>query len=339
MVARIAAHAAGLVMFGAGCAGPLSQGALARGAYEQSYLPASHNWKFRARYSGADRLFNAFDYGHAILYETQLAHPRDAAERLEGREFTFITTQLLKRPPRVTLEERAIGPTYATLLPELAAMFEWAHMLHRQIYDVWADTRLSHEQRDAQVGRLLRYYESRRDLALSDRPKSMDLMEGQSYSLSFRKADPKFNGLLWSYHWLQMALYDALLIDGSESDRRAAVDEAVARFWAMLNAAPDKMPAVMPMSAAIAPAFSARYPEAAIIFDNLHALHDVVADILASPDVPSYRKREFILAAAARFRDDTSSVVSRADWIAMSQAMGVERMGGVAVPPEKRERP
>jgi hypothetical protein len=117
-----------------------------------------------------------------------------------------------------------------------------------------------------------------------------------------------------------------------------AVDEAVARFWAMLSGAPDNMPAVMPMSAAIAPAFSARYPEAAIIFDNLHSLHDVVADILASSEVPSYRKRETILAAAAQFRDDTTAVVSRADWIAMAQAMGVERMGGVAVP-ERRERP
>ena len=37
--------------------------------YEQFYLQAPHNWTFRNDYQAADRLFNAFDYGHAILYE------------------------------------------------------------------------------------------------------------------------------------------------------------------------------------------------------------------------------------------------------------------------------
>ncbi|MEO5816773.1 MAG: hypothetical protein ABIT20_15980, partial [Gemmatimonadaceae bacterium] len=38
-------------------------------AYEQFYLPGKFNWTFRNTYPAADRLFNAFDYGHAILYE------------------------------------------------------------------------------------------------------------------------------------------------------------------------------------------------------------------------------------------------------------------------------
>ncbi|MDQ3673429.1 MAG: hypothetical protein M3365_03510, partial [Gemmatimonadota bacterium] len=37
--------------------------------YEQYYLPGSFNWQFRHNYPAGDRLFNAFDYGHAILYE------------------------------------------------------------------------------------------------------------------------------------------------------------------------------------------------------------------------------------------------------------------------------
>src|SRR3954463_6024889 len=59
---------------------------LARSAYEQTYLPAPYNWEFRARYRQADRLFNAFDYGHAILYETLLTRPSDAPRRLDGPE-------------------------------------------------------------------------------------------------------------------------------------------------------------------------------------------------------------------------------------------------------------
>ena len=43
--------------------------------HEQFYLQAPHNWVFRNDYQGADRLFNAFDYGHAILYEKLWTRP------------------------------------------------------------------------------------------------------------------------------------------------------------------------------------------------------------------------------------------------------------------------
>src|SRR5262249_34583174 len=187
----------------------------------------------------------------------------------DGDELAFVTTRVLRRPPKVPLEERAIGPRYGTLIPEIVAMFEWAHMLHRQIYDVWADEWLSPEQKDAAVRALLAYYHSRNDLAFSGHPKSMDLMEGQRYSLTFRNASPKFNGLIWSYHWLQMAVYDALLTASDGGERRSQVDSTVAHFWTMIDSAPAHMPSVMPMSAAVAPVFSERYPDAAIVFDNL----------------------------------------------------------------------
>ena len=36
---------------------------------EQFYLPGTFNWKFLSTYPEGARLFNAFDYGHAVLYE------------------------------------------------------------------------------------------------------------------------------------------------------------------------------------------------------------------------------------------------------------------------------
>src|SRR5262249_35865053 len=174
-----------------------------------------------------------------------------------------------RRPANARVAASPIGPRYGPLIPEIVATFEWAHMLHRQIYDVWADEWLSPQQKDAAVRALLVYYHSRNDLALSGHPKSMDLMEGQRYSLSFRNGSPKFNGLIWSYHWLQMAVYDALLTGRDGAERRSQMDSTVAHFWTMIDSAPAHMPSVMPMSAAVAPVFSERYPDAAIVFDNL----------------------------------------------------------------------
>ncbi|CAA9379169.1 MAG: hypothetical protein AVDCRST_MAG89-5235 [uncultured Gemmatimonadetes bacterium] len=299
--------------------------------HEQFYMPAEHNWVFRRNYPGADRLFNAFDYGHAILYEKLYTRPGAPVSELEEREYDFITRRLLVSPPRMPLEEAAIEIQYVKLAPEAKLMFEWAHLLHRQMYDVLGDDRLSQEQKDAEIASLLRYYKTRPDLAFSSVPKNMELMEGQYYSTAFRDNYPKFNGLIWGYHWLQVGLYEPLVVGTTPEERQTGVTATVARFRQMLQDAPRNMPRLMPMTAAVAPRFAARYPEAAIIFDNLHGMHDVISDILASPRVPREKKREEILRAAERYRDDTSFVMTRAEWLQMSQSMGVQNMGGPVV--------
>jgi hypothetical protein len=300
-------------------------------SFEQFYFADPSNWVFRNDYPAADRLFNAFDYGHAILYEKLYTRPNAHPSTLEQKEYDFITKKLLVKPPRLPLEEAAIEVEYAKLAPEAKQMFDWAHVLHRQVYDILADERLPLEKKDARIARVLGYYKTRPDLAFSSFPKSMDLMEGQYYSRAFRDRYPKFNGLIWGYHWMQVGLYEPLLTAPSMYARRAGVHAATQRFFQMLENAPQYMPRVMPMTPAIAPTFTARYPEVAVIFDNLHGMHDVISDILASPKVPKHRKRAEILVAAARYRDSTSFVVPRQEWIEMSEMMGSNNMGGPSV--------
>lgn len=300
--------------------------------YEQFYYPADHNWVYRKYYPFADRLFNAFDYGHAILYEELYTKPNASPDRLERTRYDFLTRRVLPNPPRVPLEEAAIEIRYARLAPEAKQMFEWAHVLHRQSYDVLADERLSPAEKDAEIAKLLAYYKSRPDVTFSSRPKSMKLMQEQPYSLAFRRRYPKFNGLIWGYHWMQVGLYEPLVTGRTFAERQALSTAAVARFRQMLEDAPRSMPHQMPMTAAVAPEFARRYPEMAIIFDNLHSMHDVVSDILTNDAVPRDRKRAEILRAGRLFRDDTSYLVASTDaWRAMAQAMGPENMGGPAV--------
>ncbi len=298
--------------------------------HEQSYLSAAHNWEFRNRYQAADRLFNAFDYGHAILYETLLRRPRPVSV-LEEEIYNRLTRRILVAPPRLPVAEAAVAIRYAQLAPEAMAMFDWAHVLHRQVYDVWADESIPAPRKDDQVMSLLDYYRSRADIAFSSQPKSMTLMQEQPYSLAFRRNYPKFNGLIWAYHWLQIGLYEPLLVGRDSDERQALVRATVARFWQMLADPPRSMPHVMPMTAAVAPNFAERYPELAIIFDNLHSMHDVISDILANPEVSRNRKRTEILRIARLYRDDTSHVMPVKAWRTMAREMGVENQGGQAV--------
>lgn len=313
---------------------------------EQFYFPGSFNWQFLKQYPEGARLFNAFDYGHAVLYEKLLARPRDLKRELEERQFDYLTRDLLVRPPRFAVAEEAIEPGYAKLAWRAKLMFDWAHVLHRQIYDIYADPRLTPAKRDTLIERVTDYYLSNRRLAFAAVPKSMALMDEQYYSQVFRRNFPKFNGLIWAYHWLQVGLYEPLIDGRTPAERKAGIQATIARFWSMIEDPPSRFPVIMPMTSAIAPRFSAAHPRAAIIFDNLHMTHDIISDILASDTVPANRKRATIYAALDEMQNSTRNRMPIEEWRNMGELMGgIALMGGPATsllpalsPAERPER-
>ena len=296
---------------------------------EQFYYPGAFNWRFLDLYPEAARLFNAFDYGHAVLYEKLLTVPERADEAL-AKEYRYLTRDLLVRPPRFAIAEEAVMPAYAKAAWQAKQMFDWAHVLHRQIYDVYADDRLTPERKDSLIERLTDYYLSRTEYAFTAAPKTMALMDEQPFSQVFRRTQPRFNGLIWAYHWLQVGLYEPMIPARSRAEAKAGIQAAVARFWEMVET--EAYPSVMPMTAAIAPEFSRRHPRAAVVFDNLHMMHDIISDVLASATIPADRKREAIYQQLTEFRSPASNVISMDEWREMATHMGgVAAMGGPAV--------
>ena len=297
---------------------------------EWFYMPGSFNWQFLGTYPSAARLFNAFDYGHAVLYERLYTEQGDASEELE-KEYRFLTTDLLVRPPRFAVVEEAVMPAYAKAAWRAKQMFDWAHLLHRQIYDIYSDDDLDTSVKESLVERVTDYYLARSEYAFAPVPKSMDLMEDQYFSRTFRRAYPKFNGLIWAYHWLQVGLYEPLIEGRTPVERKAGVEAALARFWSMLEEPPRRMPAFMPMTSAIAPKFSERHPRAAAVFDNLHMMHDIISDVLTADTIPHDRKRDVIYAQLDELRDSTRNTMTWDEWRNMGEMMGgVVVMGGPA---------
>jgi hypothetical protein len=301
---------------------------------EQFYYPGGFNWRFLDRYPEAARLFNAFDYGHAILYETLLTRRGPDADRGLDRAYRYLVGDLLVRPPRFAVPEEAIEPHYAKLVWRAKMMFDWAHVLHRQIYDVYADERLPMPAKDSLIERITDYYLSKTAYAFTDAPKAMELMDDQAFSQAFRRQHPRFNGLIWAYHWLQVGLYEPLVVYRTAEERRAGVAATVGRFRRMLANPPGSMPQVMPMTAAVAPEFARRHPRAAAIFDNLHMMHDIVSDLLLVDTLGAAGKRAAIYDQLAEFRDSTRNVMALEHWAMMGDMMGgVDRMGGTGIGP------
>jgi hypothetical protein len=326
---------------------------------EQFYTPGSFNWRFLATEPEGARLFNAFDYGHAVLYERLLTRRGAELDASLAEAYRYLTTDLLVRPPRFAIAEEAVMPRYAEEFWRAKQVFEWAHELHRQIYDVYADdgSRIAGRGSfnvDSTIEALTDRYLERVEYALAPVPKAMALMEGQPYSGVFARSEPKFNGLIWAYHWLQVGLYEPYARRSRESgagrgagvdstfaggggrrtpsnSKLPALDPVLVHFRGMV--ASERFPEVMPMTSAVAPTFTTAHPRAAAIFDNLHSLHDVISDILLNDAVvPRDQKRAAVYRAIAAYQDATRDVEADEHWRMMGEMVGgVERMGG-AVP-------
>ena len=324
---------------------------------DQFYSPGAFNWAFLRDEPDAARLFNAFDYGHAVLYERLLTERGAAREASLAGEYRFLTQDLLVAPPRFQMAEEAVMPEYAAEFWRAKQVFEWAHVLHRQIYDVYAyaeATSLGPQATDSMIEALTDRYLERREYALAPVPKAMELMDGQRYSGVFARLQSRFNGLIWAYHWLQVGLYEPYARRSLErgvgrgegvapvvltgvgrstppDSELLSLAPVVARFRQML--ATERFPQVMPMTSAVAPVFTEAHPRAAAIFDNLHALHDVISDILLNDDVvPRAGKRAAVWRALAEYQDASANVEADEHWRMMGEMVGgVERMGG-AVP-------
>jgi hypothetical protein len=256
------------------------------------------------------RDLNAVSVGHAMAYEDMVS---GKAGRLETDTYAHIV-RVLKNPPRLMPSERSLSPTFARRFGVLEQAFDWAHLLHAQTVDVLASDGLTPQQKEREIERLYQTYRTTVPYAVTGLPMNMGYLYGQPYSKRFRDAYPKVNGLFWGYHWLQGAMYDALY-HKTPKEQRAVYTVVGQQYRDAELYRTDRL--FMPMTAEVSPRFSARFPEIANVFDNLHMLHDTVNDILVSRDMTEAQK------------DDQ---VKRAIWQVMEAAHRGEKLGDAREP-------
>ena len=226
---------------------------------------------------------NAVAVGHAFAYEDLVT---GKAQDLETKTFDRIDW-VLKNPPRFMPDEANISPTFGRKYGVLEQVFDWAHILHAQTVDVLASTKLTDAQKEAEIERLYQFYRDSVPYAITELPMNMVYLDSQPYSKAFRNKYPKVNGLFWGYHWLQGSMYD-LLYGKTLEEQRTAYATAGKRYHEVELYRTDRP--FMPMFAEVSPRFAARFPQISNTFDNLHMLHDMVNDILASDWITEEQK-------------------------------------------------
>ena len=233
------------------------------------------------------RDLNAVAVGHAMAYEDLVT---GKADQLETKTFERIN-RVLKNPPKFMPDEALISPTFGRKYGMLEMMFDWTHILHAQTVDVLASTDMNEEEKDREIERLWRYYFDSVPWKITPLPMNMGYLDSQPYSKAFRQTYPKVNGLFWGYHWLQGAMYD-LLYGKSLEQQRAAYEEMGRQYHTVELYRTDRP--FMPMFAELSPRFAQKFPHIANAFDNLHMLHDMVNDILATEWMTERQKEEQI---------------------------------------------
>lgn len=299
--------------------------------YAQAYLRAPHNGAFAKSFATVDRLFNAFEYQQSLLFETLWRRPALSPAVVEKTEFERLFAAPLADPPRFRVDARTAAVGFSDLVPELQATLDWSQTFQRQVYDALASRTMSITERDGRIAELVAYYRSRSDLALTALPKSIDLADGQAYSLEFRRKFPRLNGSFWARRWLEAGMNEQLMVARRDASSDPSPGALLTRFRQLTGNAPLSTPVLAPLMPAVAPEFSRRYPEAAAIIDNRHMLEDAVASILVAREVPRSAKRQAILRAIAVFRSDTTAAIAYEEWLNSSAAMGANNMGGPTV--------
>lgn len=244
-------------------------------------------YKFGDVYPEAQRLLFAFDYGHALVYEMLLlkkGQPLADPEKVE-KEILDQIIAILKNPPRVKMEESDIAPNYVYSFPLVTTLFDWSHMLHQYVLDVLATSTDRGPKMQKRVNELYDQYKANKPVMITDVCKTMLFMDGHYFSKAFRRQFPSFNLLIWSYHWFQIRLYEALL-KPTKAERDLAVKDTVNQFWGLISNLPDSADFdMMPETAKEAPSLARLFPTMPSAFDNNHMLHDIVSDILTSERV------------------------------------------------------
>jgi hypothetical protein len=284
---------------------------------------------------GLHEMLLRLERAHGVLFGAlakEGERVRSSGEDEPTFEFEFEMVDRLSRlvQEEGTAEAEAVEAAdgYAVLGAKAAAVIAHGNAFHREVLGILSDPDLTaFQDRRAAVQGAVERYKSRPEVALPSAPKDMDILYDHPHALDFRGGYADLDGLIWAGHWLKLAATEPLT-DLQGAERAAGLDTVATRYFAKLSYGepPEFFPSELPLAPAIAPGIIFMSPEAAIIWDNLTMLQEVLADILASPDAEDVRAE--LDGAVAFFMDPTTGMTDQGEWEIMALRHGIFFQGG-----------
>jgi len=287
----------------------------------------------RREYPDVHDLLFRVERAHGVLFG-QLAAEGDAVRATGedvptfGFELDMVErlTQLVQGEGTAddVADEASAG--FAVLGERAAAIIAYGNAFYREVLGILADPLVA-DPRGA-VQEAVDRYLSRPEVALPSAPKSMDILYDHPYHEAFRRGYLDLDGVIWSGHWLKLAATEPLTDLRTHEERAAGLDTVMTRYYAKLSYGepPQFFPSELPMAPAICPGLIFTNTEVAIIWDNLTMMQEVLADVLAAPDVTDVRAA--LEATVDHFMDPTFEITDQGGWESMALAHGIFFQGG-----------
>lgn len=224
-------------------------------------------------------------------------------------------------------EEAEAG--YAVLGAQAAETIARTNSFHREVLGILADPSLpSRAEKLAALDAAVQRYESKPEVALPPQPKHMDILYDHPHALDFKTGYLDLAGLIWAGYWLWGAASEPLtdIVPGPE--QAAAIDTVMARYHAKLSygEAPEFFPSELPQTPPIAPGIVFTNPQAAMIWDNMKFMQEVMGDIMATADPIDVHAA--LDEAARQFIDAEWRLTTRDEWEIMGLRHGIFFQGG-----------
>ncbi len=126
--------------------------------YGHRWMMGGGEWAgtFARKYSDINGILWAYHWHHAAVYEA-LMEPTPALQAQEvDRVIDLFVDSVLVSPPDYMPLVAEVAPRFAKMFPAAAHIFDNLHMMHDMTNDIMVDERLSREQKQAEIDRMLR---------------------------------------------------------------------------------------------------------------------------------------------------------------------------------------
>jgi hypothetical protein len=125
--------------------------------YGHRWMMAGGTWAgtFARKYPEVNGILWAYHWHHAAVYEALMETTPEAQKQELDRVIELFVDSVLLNPPDYMPLVAEVAPRFAKMFPSAAHIFDNLHMMHDMTNDIMVDERLSREQKEAQIERML----------------------------------------------------------------------------------------------------------------------------------------------------------------------------------------
>ena len=126
--------------------------------YGHRWMMGGGTWAgvFARKYPDINGILWAYHWHHAAVYEALMEPTPEAQAQELDRVIDLFVDSVLANPPEYMPLAAEVAPRFSRMFPAATQIFDNLHMMHDITNDIMVDERLSREEKEAEINRMLR---------------------------------------------------------------------------------------------------------------------------------------------------------------------------------------